>query len=154
MTSGLRQAIFFVLLMGVTAVGYQYMIRPANQDLAEAKRRVEGKRAKLADFEEATAQAEDFNKQVAAYRQLLARDQPEDRGLAGAVGADQPDLLAAVHRGRGLEEEDLRAVPLRDGVDPDLRGRTSHSSRLALRVQGGFFAPGCDRGIYKAGTLC
>jgi type IV pilus assembly protein PilO len=64
MTSGLRQAIFFFLLVGVAAAGYQYMIKPANQHLAEAKRRVEGKRAKIADFEEATAQAEDLNKQL------------------------------------------------------------------------------------------
>jgi hypothetical protein len=71
MTSGLRQAIFFFLLVGVAAAGYQYMIKPANQHLAEAKRRVEGKRAKLADFEEATAQAEDFNKQVEQLQEAV-----------------------------------------------------------------------------------
>lgn len=64
MTSSFRQAIFFVLLLGVAAAGYQFMIKPANQDLAAARQALDGKRAKLDDFEEATAQAEDFNKQL------------------------------------------------------------------------------------------
>ena len=64
MTSGIRKAIFFVLLLGVSAAGYQYMIRPANQKLAEARQRVSGQRAKLAEFEEATIKAEDLNKQL------------------------------------------------------------------------------------------
>jgi len=64
MTSGFRQAIFTVLLLGVAAAGYHFMIKPANQDLAAARQALDGKRAKLGDFEEATAQAEDFNKQL------------------------------------------------------------------------------------------
>ena len=65
---------------------------------------------------------------------LLARDQPEDRGLAGAVRADQPDLLAAVN-GRGcLEEQDLVAMPLRDGVDADHVWRST--SRIAYSPGG------------------
>jgi hypothetical protein len=71
---------------------------------------------------------------------LLARDQPEDRGLAGAVRSDQPDLLAAVHRGRGLEEQDLRAVALGDGVDADhdavLPGRAGRVAQTPVRVEG------------------
>ena len=71
MTSGLRQAIFFVLLVGVAGAGYQYMIKPANQHLAVAKQRLEGKRAKLADFEEATTQSESFNKQVEQLQEAV-----------------------------------------------------------------------------------
>ena len=71
MTSGFRQAIFFVLLLGVAAAGYQYMIKPANQHLAEAKQRVDGKLAKLAEFEEATAKAEDLNKQLEQLQEAI-----------------------------------------------------------------------------------
>jgi Tfp pilus assembly protein PilO len=71
MTSGFRKAVFFVLLVGVAAAGYQYMIKPANQHLAEAKQRVEGKRAKLAEFEEATAKADDLNKQLAQLEEAI-----------------------------------------------------------------------------------
>jgi type IV pilus assembly protein PilO len=71
MTSGLRQAIFFVLLIAVAGAGYRYMIKPANQHLAEAKQRVEGQRAKLAEFEQATAKAEDLNKQLEQLQEAV-----------------------------------------------------------------------------------
>lgn len=71
MTSGFRKAVFFVLLLGVAGVGYQYMVKPANQHLAEAKQRVDGKRAKLAEFEEATAKAEDLNKQLEQLQEAI-----------------------------------------------------------------------------------
>ncbi|MBM4029615.1 MAG: hypothetical protein FJ280_30090 [Planctomycetes bacterium] len=71
MTSGLRQAIFFVLLIGVAAAGYQYMIKPANRKLAETKQKLEGKRAKLTEFEQATAQADDFNKQLEQLQEAV-----------------------------------------------------------------------------------
>jgi type IV pilus assembly protein PilO len=71
MTSGLRKAIFFVLLIGVAGAGYRYMIKPANQRLAEARQRVEGKRAKLAEFEDATTKAEDLNKQLEQLQEAV-----------------------------------------------------------------------------------
>ena len=71
MISGFRKAVFFVLLVGVAAAGYQYMIKPANQDLAGAKQKVDGKRAKLAEYEEATAKADDLNKQLAQLEEAI-----------------------------------------------------------------------------------
>jgi len=71
MTSGFRQAVFFVLLLGVAAAGYQYMIKPANQHLAQARQRVDGKRAKLGEFEDATAKAEDLNKQLEQLQEAI-----------------------------------------------------------------------------------
>jgi type IV pilus assembly protein PilO len=64
MNSAFRKAVFFILLVGITVVGYQYMIRPANRNLAKAKQRVEVKLAKLSEFEKATAAAEDLTKQL------------------------------------------------------------------------------------------
>ena len=43
---------------------------------------------------------------------LLADDEPEQRGLPRAVGADQADLLAGVQLERRVDEEDLPAVLL------------------------------------------
>lgn len=71
MTSGLRKAVFFLLLIAVTAAGYQYMIKPANQNLAEARQRVGGKRAKLSEYEEATTKAEDLNKQLEQLQEAV-----------------------------------------------------------------------------------
>ena len=56
--------------------------------------------------------------------QFLARDHPEQRGLAGAIGADQPDLLA-LEKGRGgFDEQDLVADLLADVIETD-HGRLS-----------------------------
>ncbi len=71
MTSGLRQFIFFVLLIGVAAIGYQWMIKPANRKLADAKQKLEAKRAKLAEFEQATGKTEDLNKQLAQLQEAV-----------------------------------------------------------------------------------
>lgn len=72
MTGGLRKAVFFALVVGITIVGYQYLIMPANKHLAEAKARVDAKMAKLADFEKATAAAEDLTKQLEQLQEAIA----------------------------------------------------------------------------------
>jgi len=72
MTGGLRKAVFFALVVGITIVGYQYLIKPANKHLAEAKARVDAKMAKLADFEKATAAAEDLTKQLEQLQEAIA----------------------------------------------------------------------------------
>src|SRR5881227_1412807 len=43
---------------------------------------------------------------------LFARDQPEQRRLAGSVRADEPDRLAGIELERGVDEENLSAVLL------------------------------------------
>jgi len=50
MTGNLRKVVFLVLLVSVAAVGYQYMIKPANAHLAEIDNRVTAKEAQLAKF--------------------------------------------------------------------------------------------------------
>ena len=58
MTGSLRKAVFFALVMSLTIIGYQFMIKPANKDLAAAKARVDMKLIKLGEYEKATAAAE------------------------------------------------------------------------------------------------
>jgi type IV pilus assembly protein PilO len=64
MTSGFRKVVLLILLVGVAVVGYHFMIRPANQQLTEAKQRLEAKLTKVGEFEQATAKAEDITKQL------------------------------------------------------------------------------------------
>jgi len=71
MKSGLRQGIFFILLLGVAYVAYQYMIKPANKHLAEQKAHVQAKMARLQEFEEATAEAESLTKQLEQLKEAL-----------------------------------------------------------------------------------
>lgn len=71
MTGNFRKAVFFVLLLGVAVVGYQYMIKPANTHLAEVKGRVDTKYAQLAKFQQATAAAEDLSKQLDQLQEAI-----------------------------------------------------------------------------------
>ena len=63
----------------------------------------------------------DWTNDLAIVRRLLAGDHAEDRGLAGAVGADQTGLFTGIELERSLDEEDLLAVLLADV------GETDHS---------------------------
>ena len=58
---------------------------------------------------------------------LLAGDQAEQRGLAGAVGTDEADLLAALQSRRRLDEDDLLAVLFADAFETDHRGYATRS---------------------------
>jgi len=71
MTSGLRKVVFFVMLLSVACVAYQYMIKPANKHLAEQKARVQAKFAKLAEFEQATTAAAGLTKQLEQLQEAL-----------------------------------------------------------------------------------
>jgi type IV pilus assembly protein PilO len=64
MTSNFRKLVFFVLLLGVAYVAYQYMIKPANKNLAEQKVRLQAKLSKLTEFEKTTAQVKNMSKQL------------------------------------------------------------------------------------------
>ena len=71
MTSNFRKVVFFVLLVGLAVVGYQYMIKPANKDLAEIKAKVDSKLEQLVKFEEATSAAEDITKQLGKLQEAI-----------------------------------------------------------------------------------
>ena len=71
MTSGIRKLIFFILLLGVAYVAYQYMIRPANRALDEHKVKVQAKATKLAELERATAAAESLTKQLGQLEEAI-----------------------------------------------------------------------------------
>ena len=71
MTGNFRKVVFFVLLLGVAVVGYQYMIKPANENLAVAKERVNEKLAQLSKFQQASAAAEDLSKQLEQLKEAL-----------------------------------------------------------------------------------
>ena len=71
MTGNFRKVVFFVLLVGVAVVGYQYMIKPANARLAESKNRVDAKLTQLAKFQEASTAADDLSKQLEQLREAM-----------------------------------------------------------------------------------
>ncbi len=71
MTSGFRKVVFSVLLFGVAVVGYEYMIKPANSHLANAKGRLETKLTQFAKFGKAVTAAEDLTKQLEQLEEAI-----------------------------------------------------------------------------------
>ena len=59
------------------------------------------------------------DRHLALIRCFLAGDHAEDGGLAGAVGADEADLLALLQRCGSFDEEDLVADLLGDVIETD-----------------------------------
>ena len=56
---------------------------------------------------------------LALVRLLRLGDEAEERRFAGAVRADEPDVLAAMDDGGGTDEEHLPSVLQRDVVEAD-----------------------------------
>ena len=71
MTGTLRKILFFILLLGVTYVAYEFMIKKANSRLAERKTQVQTKLAKLAKFEKTTAAADNLTKQLEQLQEAI-----------------------------------------------------------------------------------
>ncbi len=71
MTGNFRKVVFFLLLVGVAVVGYQYMIKPANARLAESKSRVDAKLTQLSKFQEASTAADDLTKQLEQLKEAM-----------------------------------------------------------------------------------
>jgi hypothetical protein len=69
-------------------------------------------------------------------RRFLADDHPEERGLAGAIRTDEPDLLAWIELEGGVDEEDLAPVLFADA------GERNHGS-----------GPSVARAVRRAGHL-
>jgi type IV pilus assembly protein PilO len=70
-TSSFRKIVFSILLFGVTIVGYRYMIKPANKNLANTKGRLEIKLLQLSKFGKAATAAEDLSKQLEELEEAI-----------------------------------------------------------------------------------
>ena len=70
-TSGFRKVVFSILLFGVTIVGYRFMIKPANKNLASTKGRLETKLSQLGKFGKAATAAEDLSKQLEELEEAI-----------------------------------------------------------------------------------
>ena len=71
MTSGFRKIVFTGILFGVSIFGYQYMIKPANKNLADTKGRLETKLSQLSKFGKAATAAEDLTKQLEELEEAI-----------------------------------------------------------------------------------
>lgn len=112
MVSNFRKIVFFVLLVGLSAAGYQYMIRPANARLAEAKTRVDTKIAQLTKFEEATAAAEDLNKQLEQLQEAI--DFFESKLPPTSQISEVLHQVTVIAQKQGLQTKAIRTLVCKD----------------------------------------
>ena len=119
-------------LVGLVRIGQRVLeLVQLGRDLADRAGAVHhlGDRAAAGHLADVLAEIADgqaaIDRDLALVGRLGALDHPEQGGLAGAVGPDQADLLAAQQRRGGLDVEDLVAVLLGDVVETDhgLTGR-------------------------------
>jgi type IV pilus assembly protein PilO len=112
MTGNFRKVVFFVLILGVAVVGYQYMIKPANTHLAEAKSRVDTKFAQLAKFQQATAAAEDLAKQLEQLKEAIGFF--ESRLPPKSQIHEVLEQVTVIAQKEGLEPKTIRTLTEKD----------------------------------------
>ena len=66
-----KKIIFYMSLIGLTVLSYQFMIRPANKAFVEQQARIQTKSEKLAEFEKAVEAAYDLNVQLQQLQQAV-----------------------------------------------------------------------------------
>jgi type IV pilus assembly protein PilO len=112
MNSNFRKLVFFVLLVGLSVVGYQYMIKPANKDLAEAQAKVDSKMEQLIKFEEASAAAEDVNKQLEKLQEAI--DFFESKLPPTSQIHEVLEQVTLIAQKQGLKPKTIRTLATKD----------------------------------------
>ena len=112
MTSGSRKIVFFILIVGLAYVSYAYMIKPANLHLNQARVQVEQKRSKLSELAEATAAADDLNKQLERVKDAIRvfESKLPPRSAIDTVLTD----VTLIARKQGLVSKKIRALKSKD----------------------------------------
>lgn len=112
MNSNFRKFVFFVLLAGLAIGGYQFMIKKANKDLAEAQAKVDAKMEQLMKFEEATAAAEDVNKQLEKLQEAI--DFFESKLPPKSQIHEVLEQVTLIAQKQGLKPKTIRTLALKD----------------------------------------
>lgn len=71
MSSSLRYLIFFVLIVGMAYVSWEYMIKPANTDLAEIRIKMKGMQDTLSKLELEKAASKDIPAEIEKIEQTI-----------------------------------------------------------------------------------
>lgn len=115
MTGDLRKAVFFALVLGLAVVGYECMIKPANKNLADAKARVDTKLSKLAEYEKATAAAEDITKQLEQLEEAITFF--ENRLPPKSKIHEVLEQVTIIAQKEGLKPKTIRTLARKDSGD-------------------------------------
>ena len=77
------------------------------------------------------------NDDRAALRRKIAADEAEQRGLAGAVAPDEPDMRSRGQRRAGVVDQETLAEPIGQGADMEHGGLFARRARAGKRVGSG-----------------
>ena len=129
MNSGIRHLIFFALIGAMIYISYAYMIKPANEQLAQQRVQMEAKRAKLQELAKATADSEDLNTRLEEMEKAIAEFEsklPPSNEIHTVL--ENVTLIAQRH---GLTPKTIRALPCKNN-----RGYIEQP--LEMELQGNF----------------
>lgn len=88
MRFGLREFIFFIVLLAVPAASYFYLFKPRNEDIAKAKAEIAIKQANLSKLAEVTARIEDIGYAIERGREsieLIETKLPSEQDVEGIL---------------------------------------------------------------------
>jgi len=71
MNGRFKKIIFYVSLVGLVVLSYQFMIKPANKTFSEQQARIQNKSEKMAEFDKAIKAAYDLNVQLQQLQQAV-----------------------------------------------------------------------------------
>lgn len=71
MRFGIRELLFFAVLIGMPVAAYYYVFKPGNEEIVKARAEIETKQKKLAQLEQATAKMEDLGKEIDELKQVI-----------------------------------------------------------------------------------
>ena len=112
MNSGVRHIIFFALIGSMIYVSYTYMIKPANESLAQQRIQMETKRAKLRELAQETAASEDLNLRLVEMEKAIQEFEsklPPSSEIHTVL--ENVTLIAQRH---GLTPKTIRAMKSKD----------------------------------------
>ncbi len=112
MSSSFRQTIFFILIIGLTVGGYQFMIRPANAQLAQSKAQVQAKLSKLTEYERAAAAAEDLARQLEQLEEAI--EFFESKLPPTSEVHKVLEQVTVIAQKQGLKPKTIRTLPKKD----------------------------------------
>jgi len=131
MRFGIRELIFFVVLLAVPVVSFLYVFTPRNQEISEALKEIEVKQARLDKLEEVTGRIDDIGLAIEQGRESIALIEaklPSEQDVEGIL--EQVWMIAQDNRlvVKGVKSEKpvpaalYRELPLNMTMEGDFDG--------------------------------
>lgn len=112
MKGNLRKIIFFVMIVGMTYIAFQYMIKPAKKRLSDQNFKVQAKIEKLAKIEQLAVTAQNLNEQLGQLQNAI--DFFESKLPPKSQIHKVLENVTLIVQKQGLEPKTIRTLPNKD----------------------------------------